>query len=287
MNIIGLVFSIILLLYATSFSFGRQCHQPEDERCNNVRVLGVENESSHTKEILKKLCSAGFAHTEGEQFAVLNLHNDISSNTVDWRVHQSRNYMCDNYWQVDKTVEDELRDWYIQGLPIYPLMNQHLKHGRGRMFKTLFGSDIKWPNYAIATPLYMVQKICDQGGSPSTNMETLFASDGSNIFESSDKFQKFAQTFMGRFSQRDGNECGGQSKDVESYDKWLQPVIQKVLHEMVNSVKKTNGKKCPKELYLVVHRKPYMFEKVLNHDLDQALTSTKCTTTTKVIGYLT
>ena len=105
------------------------------------------------------------------QFAVIHLHRDAFSAMVRWEAGDAMNVMDDSYWHVDEEAAIPAGQgnsdtvvgitdyyWYRHSIPIWPLPNQTLQKPT-RRFSFRLGRFVRrpeWPNYALATPLYLV-----------------------------------------------------------------------------------------------------------------------------------
>ncbi|XP_068236050.1 uncharacterized protein [Palaemon carinicauda] len=264
-----------------------QCRQTSYRLCSTISLLnGTPNDQE--KAILEELCRAGISHNKKGpnfqgQLAVINIHTNALSDEVKWLGGQCQNVVCQGDWFLDETVPlrpgwkgtgQGAYHWYLNGLPLWPLLNQVLSHRRRRFLRIMFPCKLDWPNYALAMPAYQIQNECQQMRDPKIAVMKLFKQELSGAeFSKALKFERFVGTFMETFKDPSGSFCGEKIKNLEDYDKWLKHLVRSSLRKML----KSHAKNCQAKLYIFLLIKPRdNFISELMSDLDVILEEIKC-----------
>lgn len=262
------------------------CQVPQttsDSVCSSVKVL-LGGVSEVHQRVLQEMCKRGQQHVllkareppkdsspfmepvrRAEQFAVVILHRDNFSDRINWTSGDAENVICNSKWYVDEEMALlNHYSWYRHGLPLWPLLNQALAP-KPRLFSRK--KKLDWPNYAIATPLYLVFREISNFRDPRIAIQKLFAGDlagqqseldRQSSFVQSDKFQK---DVIDLYEAKESDI----TNDVAGYNNWLMPLITRSLPPMIESFKarqKRRGSKqsdistCPDELYVYFLQKP-------------------------------
>ncbi|XP_063865090.1 uncharacterized protein LOC135103067 [Scylla paramamosain] len=312
----GLLASVVTAINAAHGQSLRASH----DVCSRIEFVTGEDHQvveKVLKKVLKELCETGQRHVVqeqrlsrgGEQFAVLNLHRDAFRATVYWQGGDAKNVVDDSDWRVDEEValapgkeEDDAKakifyHWYRHGLPMWPLLNQALKktnffrrlfkklNFRGRLFRTP-----KWPNYALATPLYLVPYERNNYREEIISMNKMFhKKENQKNFKDSVHFKKYVNEFCRK-------TCDNIQTDPDRLSNWLVPLIDHSFTHMMASFKEQqrarapkNSKlsRCPDQLYVFLLHKPCQRDlQLLNKKFDDLLSSESCLNITRlVVGY--
>nr|XP_045592155.1 uncharacterized protein LOC123754055 isoform X2 [Procambarus clarkii] len=284
--------------------------------CSSVKLLSGEASQVNQK-VLQELCGKGELHVllkdqgppvvssspfqepvkRAEQYAVVNLHRDGFSDRVNWTSGDATNVFCEKRWYVDEEVAlTNGYAWYRHGLPMWPLLNQALapKH---RLFSSR--TKLDWPNYAIATPLYLVPREVANFRDPRVAIQKLFAGDSTgylaerglhDTFSQSAKFQK---DIIDLYNDKEMD----MNDNATSYSNWLLPLLTRSLPPMINSFKARQKRRaskhsdistCPDALYVFFLRKPCSRTNtcLLLNELMLVLRTVECSPFTDlVVGY--
>ncbi|KAG7172641.1 hypothetical protein Hamer_G006855 [Homarus americanus] len=274
---------------------GGVCHvtqEPVSGMCSSVKMLFGAPSKVHLS-VLEELCHKGQQH-RAEQFVVMNLHRDSFSDKVTWSSGDARDVICEKSWFVDEEVAlANSYSWYRHGLPIWPLLNQTLAPKISRFSRQ---KKLDWPNYAIATPLYIVPYENLNLRDPKIAINKLFTGDTvhqqdklklQNEFVQSVNFQKDILEF---YEDRNADII----QDAKDYMNWLLPLMNKSLRSMIESFKERQKKRapkhsevsfCPDELYVFFLEKPCSSVSschLLNH-LQLILRTVGCSAITDVV----
>ncbi|XP_042215085.1 uncharacterized protein LOC121861430 [Homarus americanus] len=301
---------------------GGVCHvtqEPVSGMCSSVKMLFGAPSKVHLS-VLEELCHKGQQHVlikgrggvggkgasidpsspfkeplrRAEQFVVMNLHRDSFSDKVTWSSGDARDVICEKSWFVDEEVAlANSYSWYRHGLPIWPLLNQTLAPKISRFSRQ---KKLDWPNYAIATPLYIVPYENLNLRDPKIAINKLFTGDTvhqqdklklQNEFVQSVNFQKDILEF---YEDRNADII----QDAKDYMNWLLPLMNKSLRSMIESFKERQKKRapkhsevsfCPDELYVFFLEKPCSSVSschLLNH-LQLILRTVGCSAITDVV----
>ncbi|XP_045112836.1 uncharacterized protein LOC123505517 [Portunus trituberculatus] len=283
--------------------------------CSKVEFAIYEDLQEYhqvAEDVLKQLCDTGRRHVVkekrrprgGEQFAILNLHRDAFSATVRWQEGDAKNVVNDSDWRVDEeealfpgeggdaATATTFYHWYHHGLPMWPLLNQTLK--KTTFFKRLFkkSKKPKWPNYALATPLYLVPYERNNYRNEMISMNKMFhkmENKKQKVFKDTVRFK----TYVNEFCRK---TCDTIEKNPDSLSNWLVPLIDNSFTGMMASFmkqerrrapKKTKLSKCPDQLYVFLLREPCRHDALLlKEHIDTLLHRANCLSITKlVVGY--
>ncbi|XP_047495927.1 uncharacterized protein LOC125043730 [Penaeus chinensis] len=241
-----------------------------------------------------------------EQAAALNLHRDSFSDQVRWEAGEASDVINTANWYVDAEVPlSNGYTWYQHGLPLWPLLDQTLTQK-----ETILGKKKKlnWPNYAIATPLYVAPLEASNSRDLAISVRKLFAGDtarpeqqsaSQNTFANSNKFQSTVLDFIkDHFQDQFGYMRSDIGQTFGETERWIQPLIKQSLRPMLESFmkrQKTRAPKsrdvatCPDEVYLFFLQKPCPTASACQVilDIQQELRVTNCVNTDVVVGYTT
>lgn len=278
------------------------------ESCSSVQVLS-ETSSAIQEKVLQEMCEKMFDHvllsgsSGGEsdskarratQAALLVLHSDSSNSSVAWDSGAERNVIKKKGWYVDEEVSlTNGYRWYSHGLPMWPFL------GRKKKFWGFLRREPRWPNYALATPLYLAPAEQSEGRDPRISVGKFLMkdlerprSDGVDSFSSTTvpkDIRKFVLGHFfgqapGRFSAAPWRENA--DKDFEEYEHWFQPLVERGLQRMIKSFGKQHKSKCPDETYVFFFRQPCgsLESCQVTKDIKDKLD--KCPRTELVVGFL-
>lgn len=312
---LGIVTLVVVSFLADLAQCATSCSRPQPPvfgKCSSSlkMMLGASNRIHLA--VLQQLCEQGWRHVrakqEGrgstsqhapikraEQFAVANLHRDSFSDEVSWTKGDAKDVVCALDWYVDDEVEliNGYR-WYRHGLPMWPLLNQTI----GRKCRPFSCKKPDWPNYAFATPLYLVPHEIKNFRDPMIAIQKLFSSDlvpsqkenrPVDAFVKPDKFQ----TDVTQLVAVHGNEI---NEDPDDYKNWLLPLVKRSFRFMIESFKarqnnrgpkKTQMSKCPDTLYIFFLQDPCGSTSscLLLNEVQLALRTASCSATTLIVGH--
>lgn len=267
--------------------------------CSTVKFVPGDQEHQVAEKILKELCETGLHHVVqaqrrprgGEQFAIVNLHRDAFSEKVNWQEGDAKSVVDDSDWRVDEeealvagkgrnaATPKTFYHWYLHGLPMWPLLNQTLKKTKN-FFPSL--STVKWPNYALATPLYLVPYERRNRRNEIISINKMFQkmeSKKHKAFKDTVRFKKYVTEFCHK-------ACDSIERDPDRLDNWLVPLIDHSLTHMMASFKNQQSK-CPDQLYVFFLLEPCRHDSLLlKEKIDDLLHGERCLDITRlVIGY--
>lgn len=219
------------------------------------------------------------------------LHEDKSSGDVAWDAGGKRNVIMQRCWYVDEEVllRNDYR-WYSHGLPMWPLPAKK-KSWYGMFW--MMGS--RWPNYALATPLYLVPAISD----PGISIGKFFGkdlkrprSDTVDSFSRPEVQEYVRQLVKKQFFEPEQNLLSlatwreNATRDFDQYEHWFRPVVQESLKPMIMSFRKQHRSKCPDEIYVFFFRQPCESLDSCQVTADIRKESDTCRSTELVVGFL-
>lgn len=239
-----------------------------------------------------------------EQAAALNLHRDSFSDQVRWEAGEASDVINTANWFVDAEVPlSNGYTWYEHGLPLWPLLDQALTQKETVLAKK---KKLNWPNYAIATPLYVAPLEASNSRDLAISVRKLFAGDtarpqqqSQNTFANSNKFQSTVLDFIkDHFQDQFGYTRSDIGQTFGETERWIQPLVKQSLRPMLESFmkrQKTRAPKssdiatCPDEVYLFFLQKPCPTASTCQVilDIQQKLRVTNCVNTDVVVGYTT
>nr|XP_027233616.1 uncharacterized protein LOC113825042 [Penaeus vannamei] len=239
-----------------------------------------------------------------EQAAALNLHRDSFSDQVRWEAGEASDVINTANWFVDAEVPlSNGYTWYEHGLPLWPLLDQALTQKETVLAKK---KKLNWPNYAIATPLYVAPLEASNSRDLAISVRKLFAGDtarpqqqSQNTFANSNKFQSTVLDFIkDHFQDQFGYTRSDIGQTFGETERWIQPLVKQSLRPMLESFmkrQKTRAPKssdiatCPDEVYLFFLQKPCPTASTCQVilDIQQELRVTNCVNTDVVVGYTT
>lgn len=222
---------------------------------------------------------------------------------VQWYTGDAQDWTTDTNWWVDEEVAipagqgykaagaTSYYHWYRHGLPMWPLQYQSLPKPTHKKIRILFWrpriSD--WPNYALATPLYLVPYEKRNYRNPELSIGKSFAAMKKH------KIENFVQTsafyeFVRNYISNMGNRIVQHPKFPRN---WLAPLLDFSLPNMLLSFKtrqrsrapkKAKVSRCPDQLYVFLLREPCHSDLLnLTKDLATSLTAGDCSNTTSVV----
>lgn len=300
MGLVAVLAAVLLVSLATVINTAPgQSLRISHSVCSTVKFDPGEQEHQVAETILKELCETGLRHVVqeqrrprgGEQFAIINLHRDASSERVRWQEGDAKSVVDDSDWRVDEEealVPGKGRNtatrktfysyhWYLHGLPMWPLLNQTLK--KNNFFFSL--RKVKWPNYALATPLYLVPYERRNYRNETISINKMFQKMGNKkhkAFKDTVRFKKYVTKFCRK-------TCDSIERNPDRLNNWLVPLIDHSLTHMMESLK--NGGRCPDQLYVFFLREPCRHDSLLlKEKIDDLLRRERCLDITRlVIGY--
>ena len=237
----------------------------------------------------------------GEQFAILNLHRDAFSARVRWQEGDAKNVVDDSDWRVDEeealvsgngddddATAKTFYHWYHHGLPMWPLLNQTIK--KPSFFR--FRKKPMWPNYALATPLYLVPYERNNYRNEIISINRMFH-EMENKKEKAFKDTARFKTYVNEFCRK---ACDIIENEADRLSNWLLPLVDNSFTHMMASFKKlqrrrapkkTELSRCPDLLYVFLLREPCRHDSLLlKENIDSLLHHVNCLTITKLmVGY--
>lgn len=314
---------LLVLLGTASLSMAEVCHITDPiqrQECADVSMFHGSATQIH-QSVLRQLCEAGHRHVllkgakpsqyqnlpptsprRAEQFAVINIHRDDFSEKVIWKSGEAVDIMCNDNWFVDEEVKlSNGYHWYRHGLPLWPLLNQTLVQKKKGLLSR--AKKIDWPNYAIATPFYLVPNEIYNSRDPNLSIQKLFAGDlvqsalpnGQDTFANSAGFKdRVTNLYQSLFLDQAGYARKDINEDFDIYTNWLHPLISSSLQPMLESFlraqvapKRGQAVICPDELYIFFHQKPCSSSNscLLLNEFQLALKVVNCPDTSIVAGF--
>lgn len=224
------------------------------------------------------------------QAALLVLHNDSSNSYVAWNADAGHNFIKKKGWYIDEEVS--LRNgyrWYSHGLPIWPFLDRKMTFWKG-----IYKKEKRWPNYALATPLYLAPAEQCENRNPLISVGKFFRkelmrprSDPVDSFSRSTVQEDVREFVLQHFFEKQEEQVWRENadKDIEEYEHWFQPLVQQSLKPMRKSFVKQHKSKCPDETY-VFFRQPCESLKSCQVTKDIKDEFDKCPRTELVVGFL-
>ncbi|XP_047496259.1 uncharacterized protein LOC125043924 [Penaeus chinensis] len=276
------------------------------ESCSSVKVLGKEP-SEIRLEVLQGMCEKMFDHVllsgsssrecpstasqpqrRTTQAALVVLHNDSSNSYVTWDAGAERNVITKKGWYIDEEVS--LRNgyrWYSHGLPMWPFLN------RMKTSWNIFKKEPRWPNYALATPLYLVPAEQCENRNPLISVGKFFSkelmrprSDPVDSFSRSTVKDDVRNFVLQHFFVQNQVWRENADKDFEKCEHWFQPLVRQSLKPMIKSFVKQHKSKCPDETYVFFFRQPCESMESCQVIEDFKREFDKCPSTEMVVGFL-
>ncbi|XP_063589309.1 uncharacterized protein LOC134766374 [Penaeus indicus] len=263
------------------------------ESCSSVKVLGEKPSEIHL-EVLQGMCEKMFDHVllsssssrktasqpqkRTTQAALVVLHKDSSNSYVTWDAGAEPNVITKKGWYIDEEVS--LRNgyrWYSHGLPMWPFLNRMKR----------------WPNYALATPLYLAPAEHCENRNPLISVGKFLnnelkrpRSDPVDSFSSSAVQKNVYKFVLLHFFVPDQVWRENADKDFEEYENWFQPLVQQSLKPMIKTFVKQHKSKCPDETYVFFFRQPCESLESCKVIKDVKREFGKCPCTEIVVGFL-
>lgn len=227
------------------------------ESCSSIQVLG-EDPSEIRLEVLQGMCemfdhvllsgsssrkcpsTASQPQRRTTQAALLVLHNDSSNSYVAWNADAGHNFIKKKGWYIDEEVS--LRNgyrWYSHGLPIWPFLDRKMTFWKG-----IYKREKRWPNYALATPLYLAPAEQCENRNPLISVGKFFRkelmrprSDPVDSFSRSTVQEDVREFVLQHFFEKQEEQVWRENadKDFEEYEHWFQPLVQQSLKPMIKS----------------------------------------------------
>lgn len=232
------------------------------------------------------------------------LHRDDFSERVRWHTGDAQDVTANTEWWVDDEAEaipagqgpntagaTSYYHWYRHGLPLWPLPHQAIAKKTRKLSCLHFCRSRKpdWPNYAFATPLYLVPYETRNYRNPELSIGKYFnekKNSSKTLFANTPEFFKSVRILL-------KGRCDRIRRQPESSSNWLAPLLDLSLPSMLASFRTRQRSRaphdakvsrCPDQLYVFLLREPCHDDLLqLKEDLSHHLTGEDCSNTTNVV----